>query len=240
MKSPLRNIRHKLFNEGKLLRYLGYAVGEIALIIIGIMLALQLNNWNEERKAQVEFEDYIAQLKVDIQRAASNTNNMARDFRQGIANHNALFTFLENPDNNPENMESFESSFKRLGGFAEPQIKIGLLGRLLEGNTDIIKQNQPLTVKALGLESFLEFRLNLLQHIRHRVTNDIITIDKYRGKTVKLLPNIPFRYDLDELKSSNEFIYAAQNLLNKMETYIHFMDEISEGLEDFLVVLEEN
>ena len=44
MKSPFRAIRQKLFTEGKLVRYLGYAVGEIALIIIGIMIALELNN----------------------------------------------------------------------------------------------------------------------------------------------------------------------------------------------------
>ena len=52
MKSLFRSIRHKLLGEGKLLRYLTYAVGEILLIIIGIMLALQLNNWNEGRKAE--------------------------------------------------------------------------------------------------------------------------------------------------------------------------------------------
>ena len=42
--SPFRSIRKKLFEEGKLLRYLGYAVGEIALIIIGILFAIQISN----------------------------------------------------------------------------------------------------------------------------------------------------------------------------------------------------
>jgi microsomal dipeptidase-like Zn-dependent dipeptidase len=69
--SPFRSIRMALFKEGKLLRYLGYAVGEIALIIIGIMLALQLNNWNEDRKAQAELELYVLQLKEDVRLAIS-------------------------------------------------------------------------------------------------------------------------------------------------------------------------
>ncbi|QXD22692.1 hypothetical protein F7C95_12130 [Opitutia bacterium ISCC 51] len=70
--SPFRSIRQKLFNEGKLIRYLGYAIGEIALIIIGIMLALELNNWNEDRKAQVEFEVYADQLEADVRTAIVN------------------------------------------------------------------------------------------------------------------------------------------------------------------------
>lgn len=36
--SPFRSIRKTLFNEGKLLRYLTYAIGEVALVIIGIMI----------------------------------------------------------------------------------------------------------------------------------------------------------------------------------------------------------
>ena len=55
MKSPFRAIRQKLFTEGKLLRYLGYATGEVVLIIIGILFALKINDWNEDRKAQAEF-----------------------------------------------------------------------------------------------------------------------------------------------------------------------------------------
>jgi hypothetical protein len=66
MKSSFRSIRQKLFSEGKLLRYLGYAVGEIALIIIGIMLALQLNNWNEGRKTQKFEQKLLKSLKAEV------------------------------------------------------------------------------------------------------------------------------------------------------------------------------
>lgn len=44
-----RRIRHKLINEGNLKRYLIYAIGEILLVMIGILLALQVNNWNQKR-----------------------------------------------------------------------------------------------------------------------------------------------------------------------------------------------
>ena len=45
-----RNIRRSLLSEGKTSKYLKYAVGEIVLVVIGILIALQINNWNEHRK----------------------------------------------------------------------------------------------------------------------------------------------------------------------------------------------
>ena len=45
-----RNIRQKLAAENKVMAYLRYAIGEIILVVIGILIALQINNWNERRK----------------------------------------------------------------------------------------------------------------------------------------------------------------------------------------------
>ncbi len=52
-----RNIRKSLLNEGKTGKYLKYALGEIVLVVIGILIALQINNWNEDRKnARMEIQ----------------------------------------------------------------------------------------------------------------------------------------------------------------------------------------
>ena len=45
-----RKIRQKLLSKGKTGKYLKYAIGEIILVVIGILIALQINNWNERRK----------------------------------------------------------------------------------------------------------------------------------------------------------------------------------------------
>lgn len=49
-----RKIRQNLLSEGKIGKYLKYAFGEIVLVMIGILLALQVNNWNENRKERQE------------------------------------------------------------------------------------------------------------------------------------------------------------------------------------------
>ena len=48
-----RKTRKKLADDNKPLKYLRYAVGEIVLVVIGILIALQINNWNEGRKDRV-------------------------------------------------------------------------------------------------------------------------------------------------------------------------------------------
>lgn len=46
-----RKIRRKLIDEGNLKKYLIYAIGEILLVMIGILIALEVNNWNEQKKS---------------------------------------------------------------------------------------------------------------------------------------------------------------------------------------------
>ena len=52
MKTLFRNIRQNLINEGKTSKYIKYAIGEIVLVVIGILIALQINNWNEQKNEQ--------------------------------------------------------------------------------------------------------------------------------------------------------------------------------------------
>ncbi len=61
-----RKIRQKLLTENKFSRYLLYAIGEIVLVVIGILIALQVNNWNENRKLENYKLVLLIQLKEDI------------------------------------------------------------------------------------------------------------------------------------------------------------------------------
>ena len=61
-----RNIRQKLLAEGKTANYLKYAVGEIVLVVIGILIALSINNWNENRKAKIQEIKQLKNIQEDI------------------------------------------------------------------------------------------------------------------------------------------------------------------------------
>ncbi|EPR74164.1 hypothetical protein ADIWIN_0741 [Winogradskyella psychrotolerans RS-3] len=61
-----RNIRQNLLNEGKTTKYVKYAIGEIVLVVIGILIALQINNWNENRKANIEETAILESLHENL------------------------------------------------------------------------------------------------------------------------------------------------------------------------------
>lgn len=67
-----RRIRQRLVTENKFSKYILYALGEIVLVVIGILIALQINNWNEKRKLTAYEEKLLSQLKVDLTRNISD------------------------------------------------------------------------------------------------------------------------------------------------------------------------
>jgi hypothetical protein len=63
-----RKIRQNLLMENKTGKYLKYAIGEIILVVIGILIALQINNWNENNKLETKKQDYYQQLLEDLKK----------------------------------------------------------------------------------------------------------------------------------------------------------------------------
>ena len=62
-----RKIRQNLLNEGKTSKYFKYAIGEIVLVVIGILIALSINNWNENANLSKKEVALLANLKNDIE-----------------------------------------------------------------------------------------------------------------------------------------------------------------------------
>lgn len=61
-----RKIRLRLIDEGSFKRYILYAIGEIILVVIGILIAVQLNNWNQERIRNAELEVLLDKVEEDL------------------------------------------------------------------------------------------------------------------------------------------------------------------------------
>jgi hypothetical protein len=77
-----RKIRHQLANENKFQKYFRYAIGEIVLVVIGILIALQINNWNQSKIQHKKEVIILNELKKGLE---SDLNN---EFIPGIAYYN--------------------------------------------------------------------------------------------------------------------------------------------------------
>lgn len=75
-----RKIRRKLVEGGNLKRYLIYALGEILLVVVGILIALQINNWNTQKQENKELQGFIKNISRNIHSDLAELKEL-RDFR---------------------------------------------------------------------------------------------------------------------------------------------------------------
>lgn len=87
-----RRIRRKLISSGQLSKYLAYAIGEILLVIIGILLALQVNNWNIARKNNM----VVQELSTDLLNELRGVKRLANNRLEGIEKQQKLTQYLIN------------------------------------------------------------------------------------------------------------------------------------------------
>ena len=69
-----RKIRKKMADDNKPIKYMRYAIGEIALVVIGILIALQINNWNEERKELIKVKTVLKSIHIELAKDSMKIN----------------------------------------------------------------------------------------------------------------------------------------------------------------------
>jgi len=84
MISLFRKIRQKLLHENKLGNYLKYGIGEIILVVIGILLALQINNWNEAIKNAKREEAFLFNLQQDLRSDSLHLKEIKETLRTAV------------------------------------------------------------------------------------------------------------------------------------------------------------
>jgi len=90
-----RHIRQNMIQQNKVSKYVLYAIGEIVLVVIGILIALQINNWNEEKKeAEIE-KQYMISLLSDLAKDRSDLINNVEFGPIPVIYNDSLFSELQ-------------------------------------------------------------------------------------------------------------------------------------------------
>jgi len=93
-----RNIRHRMLTKnkagppGRTGRYLKYAIGEVLLVVVGILLALQINNWNELKKQDRLKGVYITRLLNDVESDTVSINYVRSEIEK---NQNVIKNLID-------------------------------------------------------------------------------------------------------------------------------------------------
>ena len=98
-----------MINENKTGKYLKYAIGEIVLVMVGILLALQVNNWNEQKKENNTATLLAKSLIEDLNKDADFLKKALTFSEQKITSCDTLLTILSKPQKEWNNKQFYES-----------------------------------------------------------------------------------------------------------------------------------
>lgn len=90
-----RKIRQNLLSDGKTGKYLKYAIGEIFLVVIGILIAVQINNWNENRRLKTQELKILLDFRESLMADALYRSNSRKVYDKARKSMNYLIAYLE-------------------------------------------------------------------------------------------------------------------------------------------------
>lgn len=210
MKSPFRALRRKLFNEGKLLNYTGYAVGEVLLIIIGILIALKIADWNDYRQERKEEAEYLQLILEDLEQSLDDQINAIGNFEEKVTSLQESVTLLYEKKLSRENFDQFH--YFRSFGLLKVPLTTDSLDELMNSGKFTLISNRELRRKLSKYRLGIGDNLTRLQNLQRNLDNNSWDL----SKLVSLAPippegSLEIVTSIDEL-NSNADIY---NLFNQ-------------------------
>jgi hypothetical protein len=145
-----RTIRKKLIDEDNVRKYLLYSIGEILLVVIGILIALQVNNWNEERKNRAQAEKHLETIRLNLVDDIAQAENLLLETETAI-----------------EYADIFFEQFKTLRAL-DNNVQMYLIYLMFEREMEVNKSGMNTLLSTNGLSSVNEqLQSKLLEYYRH-------------------------------------------------------------------------
>ncbi len=142
-----RKIRKRLLSENSVSRYLIYAIGEIALVMIGILLALQVNNWNQGRKEKAIEQELLLQFQTDLNGDLEALNKIEINYELIIQSCEIIVDHLKNKK---PWQDSLALHFDLWNDYEAYFTNTGAISNLNSRGVELIR-NTPLRNKILNL-----------------------------------------------------------------------------------------
>ena len=224
-----RHIRKSLLNEGKTSKYFKYAIGEIILVVIGILIALQINNWNENKKVKEKERQVLTEIISDLEFTLqdldrvvnSRTNNLKRTI-------NSINTIIDVLENDKIYHDSLALHFRAVNAYDIINFKTSGYQSLVSIGTDLVES--PKLRSAIGKfhtssfnrvnggfeEVHLDFYSYMMDYFRKKFTTVVIG----SSSMSKIIPN-----DFEQLKRDSEYIQSLKAWLGVNLAYLEILND---------------
>jgi hypothetical protein len=224
------HLRKSILMENKSSKYFKYAIGEIILVVIGILIALQINNWNEGKKTKEKERQVLTEIISDLEFTLQDldrvldkrTNNLNRTI-------NSIQTIIDVLENDKPYDDSLAYHFRASFAYDDIYYKTSGYQSLVSIGTDLIEDpklrsdigkfhtSSISNSRGLFEEIHLDFYSYMIDYYRKKFTTVFVndTLDK-------LVP-----IDFETLKKDNEYIQSLKTFLGVNIPYREGLNKVN-------------
>ena len=234
-----RQIRYNLLEQNKTGRYLKYAIGEIILVVIGILIALQINNWNEVQKGKMKAVTILEAIRSDMVKDLERIEDLKPYWGEEILFFKKVFPSYKYPidienivDLDTINQVNYSTLFEYDAPFRSNTSAFDAM--IADGNSDLITNDTLFS----NIQKFYTFNVptneNLFEILRQRSSDlnykyaHIITYKPY--KNINDLKDEYLIADLNIYFRSKNFYYWRTFIINQ-ESLTDIIAQIDKELE---------
>ena len=165
-----RQIRERLLpiaigTDNKFSKYLLYAIGEILLVVIGILIALQINNWNEDRKSQALELKTLKELKADLIQTREDIRSDSVNFQKIIRSNEII---LQHINESLPYHDSLIPHFMWMEPFQTFSINQTTFDNIRQNGSNLITNDSI----RIAISDFYTRPINLYKEVEKRVLNE--------------------------------------------------------------------
>ena len=229
-----RKIRYDLMAENKSVKYLKYAIGEIVLVVIGILIALSINNWNQERISQNKAYSYLNQINKDL-----SLDIMYFDYLIKLSSETSLIF-----DNVVKNTSENDTHLEKLGSvltnnWDQREYGPSYKSFVNSGDIDLIEDKELL----FKLQDYYSFSTRALNNLTEYHKN--LNIHNIEGKLIQtLVTKEDGTYSLESMKKEinsgnlKSIINYQNNFFKKLITLLDSNKKEAQELQVLIKGLE--
>ncbi|MFD2917934.1 DUF6090 family protein [Psychroserpens luteus] len=234
-----RHIRQRYISEGKTTKYFKYAIGEILLVVIGILIALQINNWNEVQKGKMKATTILEAIRSDMVKDLERIEDLKPYWGKEIVYFKKVFPSYTYPidmeiivDMETVSQVNYSTLFDYDAPFRSNTSAFDAM--IADGNSDLITNDTLFS----NIQKFYTFNVptneNLFEILRERSSDlnykyaHIITYKPY--KNISDLTDEYLIADLNIYFRSKNFYYWRTFIINQ-ESLTGIIAQIDKELE---------
>jgi len=242
-----RSIRQRLLSENRFSKYLLYAIGEIILVVIGILIALQINNWNQERINRDYELTMLREVKEALDKDIYNIEGGLKaleDLKQSVI----VLTTVRNGSTYPQDSLAYHFNNVRQGGIAlvinySPYESIKSTGLDKISNSEL--RNSITNLYEVKLKA-VEFWVN--EFIRRKLyeKNDLVASIFEKKIIPDTTDGIKVEYIInhDVIRTNDQFdnflVVSGGYIPIAIRNYNYAIEEMKSQLEEIVSELEKN